>query len=607
MSKLDENGTVIDGDLPTREIASRLERATYSGVEVDVPGARWVWPKTLDSIQQGDEVLVYADLPEGQGVSIKIGDVTQPISSTPMEVTRPLLERAWVRARMARLSQTREQVDLHDTDMRGALKQQIVELSTRYRVLSPFTALLVLETENDYRRYGIRRDALADILTVGASGVTVLAERSVVRTKPQPSLKVETRSVPIGRLQDADGALESSIQGATPEPEAEAEEDPADIPLQEKRARSGGRGASRDRRASERERLAAPARPAPSVSSVPPPPIADDREPDSNVEVPPPGRRPRRRQDKRKSKEAVSGKLAEVRAFFGAGRNNQGLELALAWRNTAPGDVLALIALGEAFEKLGRVEQAARAYGSIIDLFPARADMLRFAAQRLEKVTGQAALELAIDVYKQAVAQRPDHPSGHRALALSLAKIGRFSDAFHALEVGLTSRYRSGFAGVRKILLEDLGLVAAAWLAQDADQKTNIDGRLKAAGAQLATQPSMRFVLSWETDANDVDFHIRDGRGGHAYYRSKRLPSGGRLYADITTGYGPECFAIDGAASAFPYAISAHYYRKGPMGYGMGRVQVVRHDGQGGLTFDERPFVVMNDGAFVDLGFVKRK
>jgi hypothetical protein len=40
------------------------------------------------------------------------------------------------------------------------------------------------------------------------------------------------------------------------------------------------------------------------------------------------------------------------------------------------------------------------------------------------------------------------------------------------------------------------------------------------------------------------------------------------------------------------------------MGYGMGKLQIIEHDGHGNLRFDERPFVIMQDGAFVDLGRV---
>lgn len=41
--------------------------------------------------------------------------------------------------------------------------------------------------------------------------------------------------------------------------------------------------------------------------------------------------------------------------------------------------------------------------------------------------------------------------------------------------------------------------------------------------------------------------------------------------------------------------------RRGPMGYGIGLLRVVEHDGNGVLCFDQRPFVEMHDGAFVDL------
>jgi len=74
----------------------------------------------------------------------------------------------------------------------------------------------------------------------------------------------------------------------------------------------------------------------------------------------------------------------------------------------------------------------------------------------------------------------------------------------------------------------------------------------------------------------------------------------------VTTGYGPECFTIRNApnARAYPYKLAAHYYSRGPMGYGMGKLEIIDHDGHGGLKFIERPYVVQVDRAFVDLGTV---
>ena len=191
-------------------------------------------------------------------------------------------------------------------------------------------------------------------------------------------------------------------------------------------------------------------------------------------------------------------------------------------------------------------------------------------------------------------------------LAYSLVKAGRLEEAFQVLEKALNRQYPDGrFADVQEILQDDLGMVAAALIAKDPDQGPRIIKKLHQLGARLANKPSMRFVLTWETDANDVDFHIKDAKGGHAYYSQPDLPSGGRLYADVTTGYGPECFNIPGGGQAGPYNISIHYYSRGPMGYGMGKVEILRHDGKGTFRFEERPFVVMNDQAYVNLGQVK--
>ena len=162
------------------------------------------------------------------------------------------------------------------------------------------------------------------------------------------------------------------------------------------------------------------------------------------------------------------------------------------------------------------------------------------------------------------------------------------------------------FARVEQILQEDAQLIAAAWLKREPKREAELLGLLKPHQLKLDQRHSVRFVLSWETDANDVDFHIYDAHKDHAYYSNRRLKSGGELYADITTGYGPECFTIYDPKAA-PYSLQAHYYSQGPMGYGSGKLQVIAHDGAGELSFTERPFVIMNKGAFVDLGEVTSK
>ncbi|MDC3952586.1 VIT domain-containing protein [Polyangium jinanense] len=631
-----QDGVVLDAAESPRVLADRLGRATVSGLEVRVPGAKWVYPEKLDAVQPGDEALVYAEIPPSSPFEVEVkgpsGTARTKVETEFAE--RPLLERAATRAKIERLSLEMETAP--DDARRAAIGREIVSLSTRFRVLSDLTALLVLETENDYARFGIDRTALADILVVGRSGVELQSRKGgpvTVATSPDEPPKVaEQKNQTEGAEKKKDTGAPSAEPSAAPaadapppppqsetlsrdelareaKPEpAEAEPSPSPRPASPPRAAakaapSAATGASRPRSIEADSILnpfddrPSPRRP-PSWRRPPPPPPPSEFENDEDDDSSDSGVLP------------YEGKFAEVMSLIQSKKHAEALALAGAWREAEPGDALALVALGESFEGLGNLPQAARAYGSIIDLFPSRADLRRFAGARLERIGPRAdgVPFLVVDTYEKAVASRPDHPSGHRLLAYALARAGKFAEAFEIITAAFARRYPSGrFAGIRRVLADDVGILAAALIRAKPERRAEVQKTLGALGVPLATRPSLRFVLTWETDANDVDFHIRDSRRGHAYYSHRKLRSGGELFADVTTGYGPECFAIDGRAVAYPYRLQAHYYSKGPMGYGMGKLQIVEHDGNGEIRLEERPFVVMTDRAFVDLGVVTGK
>jgi hypothetical protein len=322
---------------------------------------------------------------------------------------------------------------------------------------------------------------------------------------------------------------------------------------------------------------------------------------------PPPAPPPSQRRAASDHPDPYTGRFKDVMDTLARSTARDAIEQAYRWHREEPGDVMALTALGQTLEAAGENATAARAYGSIIDLFPARADLRRFVGERLEHLTDAASADLARDTFARARDERADHPSSHRLLAFAELKRGHYQEAFTAAFEGLQQPYPSGrFRGVDQILREDLGLVAAAWIKAEPLRRGEILAKVNAAGGVVEDAPSLRFVLNWETDANDVDFHIIDADGGHAFYEHPELPSGGHLYADVTTGYGPECFTIRLPKSrrSSLYTLEAHYYSRGPMGYGMGKLEIIDHDGNGGLTIEERPFVAMVDHAFVELGTV---
>ncbi|HEY3571858.1 MAG TPA: VIT domain-containing protein [Thermoanaerobaculia bacterium] len=612
---LKHDGQRIDGAAPLAEISRRLTLACRSGIQVKIDGAAWSWPETLDGVQPGDEVLVYADLPADRPLRLTL-DGREARLGEIAATERPLLQRAWAQARIDRLIHLRDTAPAGDEDLRRALTLQITEVSVKNRVISPYTAMLVLETEYDYARFGLDRRALADILTVGPGGLEVLARRGADLPRiaqPVDTFKREDPALQsLGYVAGGTGTVAQPVN--VPAPGAVEEGVEGGVAGSVAGGVAGGvvggtpTGVVGSAPAAPDEaplRRTAGAPPPPVPSSVPPPPprVAPPAGFQERIAVTRP--RPEREEEEKEAQTPpYTGRFAEVKEHLAAGRVSRAREIAEAWSAESPGDVLALLALGEAWEAAGERKAAARAYGSLIDLFPSRADLRRLAGERLERL-GQDGLTLAIDTYRKAVLDRPDHPSGHRLLAWALLRAGRYEEAFAALEEGIEQRYPGGrFLGVDRVLREDLGLIGAAWLRAEPGKREQVLDRLRAHEAHLETGPSVRFVLTWETDANDVDLHVWDRKGGHAYYQQKTLPSGGELYADVTTGYGPECFTVRNPEdrAAAPYRLAAHYYNRGPMGYGMGTVQIVRHDGKGGLTVEPRPFVVMTDQAMVELG-----
>jgi hypothetical protein len=153
-------------------------------------------------------------------------------------------------------------------------------------------------------------------------------------------------------------------------------------------------------------------------------------------------------------------------------------------------------------------------------------------------------------------------------------------------------------------LAADLAVLSAVIASVDPSRRAALETRLTELGIPWAAASSTRAILTWETDANDVDLHVVDGEAHHAWYSDKDLPGGGRLLEDITAGYGPEVFVL-GARDPGPLKIAAHFYARGPMGIGLGTLQVIHHDAAAGtVSIEVRPFALQHDQAVVDLGTI---
>ncbi|MBI5608410.1 MAG: hypothetical protein HY902_05975 [Deltaproteobacteria bacterium] len=588
---LPEAGAVLAADEGRLELAA-LARAPYGRTRIRVPGATWVWPEYIDGLQPGKTMTVIADLPAEDPLVIELaGAVSETMRPQAADAPGPLLERAVMAARIQLLLDRADQLD---GPQGNALRQEAVDLSVRHRVLCPETALLVLASEADYVRYRLDRRALADILTVAPEGVVVARKRgeadpgAVVPPDGPPTPPPEWLANPGREDSSAAPAPPPPKEATSPRSERSKFYDFSDQLIDGDikkptqlyvESHSRLRPARKGERDHEDEVAGENAATTPQVAAS----IRAER-----------ARAP-----------ALTGTFAAIEVLRTSGKPKEALQKAREWQAAEPGELLPYVALALALHANGQDAEAARAAGSLVDLNSGRADIRRFAGNLLDSL-GPSGNDLARDTYQVAVADRGDQPGGYHMLALALARDGKYPEAMDVLIRGLEHQRRAGsFAEVDRVLREDLGILAAVWLTRHPDQLDQLQKRLAAVNAVPAKGPSLRFVLSWETDANDMDLHVFDGAGHEAWYPSRALASGGSLLADVQTGLGPECFVVENP-QAFPYYLQVHYYNRGAMGHGLGRVQVLRYDGKGNLAVEERPFVIMTDQAWIDLGSVGR-
>lgn len=563
-----EPGAILDGrDLD--RVVRQLALALPPEQPIAVAGATATWPATTRGVAPGDPIFVYGRYAGGPGaLAVTIGDRTTEV--LPRRGEPRAVRRAVAGADLASLAASRAAET--DPVRREALRGDIERIALDHGLVSSETSLLTLESDAEERRvFGPPDGSPGDAPGDPATG-------------PPADVTPELSDAELAKLAESEGKAEmititGSLIGST--------ETYSGTPsvIDEHR---GALGAVLD---PPRWGEASPQRPSIILDRdrTPYTPVSEGTEPPAWL------------LGHRFYVSPYTGALRDVMTALAAGDLDAALARAVRARGDAPDDVAAILALGEALEARGAGALAARAYGSLIDLFPSRDELVRTAGERLDRIGGPAR-EDAVEAYRRALAERPDRIVGHRRLGYALARLGRWREAIDVLAEGLA---REGRASVTRIVREDIALIAAAAIAAAPDHAAAIRARLDELAIAPATTPSLRFVLSWETDANDVDLHVFDRSGNEAYYGARTLPSGGALLDDVTDGFGPEMLSID-RPDAFPYRLAVHYYARGPEGVGLGAIQIIRHDGHGHLTVEDRPFAIQVDDGAIDLGTVAR-
>ncbi len=601
-----------------REAAEELRRPMGASFEIRDASAEWVYPSRFEDVQAGDEVLALAKVKPGAEPTPRFGDA---VTSSLVPATRldaatfaPLLEREAYRAYLEYLAE-REAGEPADA-VRRALATEQVRVSIEQRVVIPRTTMLVLESEWDYQRFGLDRRALAAILTIEAGGIGRM-DRERARQEAVPVPTVPPTPIPGPRPRPMPATKSGAVDMAAPPTASESITITAEAPI------VGAAPVGADREA--RETFAYDAiQEVPGgvvggveggvaggvvggriANAAPPVSQASEPEPSGSARI----LRPERddapaqtardgRENKKRSPDWTKlarpprSRIKELEAQLDANPKDRELynqlgevlaaydewsalrRLALRWQPYDPENPQVYELLGLADEHLGNDGEAARAYASLIEIAPAKTELLQRAGLLL---LGVHRASLAEAPLRRALEARPDRVNGYRHLALMLWSEGRHEEAARVLESAARQSYPNWYLDVRRVVREELGYVYRGWLAKEPTRRNEIIDRAREYGVDLDRRDALRVTLAWETDANDVDLHVVDPAGEEAYYSHKHTASGLELYEDVTQGLGPEVIRTAKTALG-TYHVGVRYFAAGPMGISRGVVIVMRGD-----------------------------
>lgn len=194
-------------------------------------------------------------------------------------------------------------------------------------------------------------------------------------------------------------------------------------------------------------------------------------------------------------------------------------------------------------------EEAVRILSNLAELKLEDAEVARSCANKLVEFKSY---ELAVSVLERVVKMRGEEPQSYRDLALVYIELGQYQKAADLLYKVGSSKWDSRFKNIQQIAINELN----ALIESHPDKIDTSDYNKQLLGN---CPVDLRVILTWNTNDCDIDLWVTDPNGEKCYYSHKKTAIGGRNSDDITRGYGPEEFCLKNAIKG-DYKIQADYY-----------------------------------------------
>ncbi|MCR5621783.1 MAG: DUF2135 domain-containing protein [Treponema sp.] len=201
------------------------------------------------------------------------------------------------------------------------------------------------------------------------------------------------------------------------------------------------------------------------------------------------------------------------------------------------------------FAEEGLEKESIRILSNLAELNLENSDMLRALGNKLVERNLYA---LAVPVFEKLVKMRPEIPQFYRDLGMAYYYAGEEQKAVDTLYSVVYKKWDARFDEVQQIALNDMNAIIA--LSKDKLDTSAIDKKLL-----QNFDMDVRVVLTWNIDNCDVDLWVTDKDGEKCFYGNKLTANGGRMSRDFTQGYGPEEFCIK-VAPGGKLKVEANYF-----------------------------------------------
>lgn len=204
------------------------------------------------------------------------------------------------------------------------------------------------------------------------------------------------------------------------------------------------------------------------------------------------------------------------------------------------------------FAEEGLEAESIRILSNLSELELENTDILRALANKLVERKNYA---LAIPVFEKLVALKGEVPQFYRDLGMAYHLLGDEQKACETLYKVVQKKWDGRFDEVQQICLNDMNAI----IAECERKKIKLD--LSGFDKKLIQNfdVDVRIILTWNTDDCDIDLWVTDKDGEKCFYGNRITRNGARMSRDFTQGYGPEEFCIKTAPGG-KLKIEANYY-----------------------------------------------